>query len=72
MEEIKKHLEYEYNRADNAWWSSLSSRDSKKEELKKLQIEVSFLEEDVKKYEKEKEYFNKLLTELNENEENKI
>jgi predicted nuclease with TOPRIM domain len=64
-------LEYEFNRADNAWWQSLNALDSKKEELKKLQIEISFLEEDVKKYEDEKNYFNKLLTELNENEENK-
>ena len=72
MEEIKKHLEYEHNRADNAWWQSLTLLESKQNELNKLQIEVNFLEEDVKKYEKEKEYFNKLLTELNENEENKI
>jgi cell division protein FtsB len=71
MEEIKKHLEYEYNRADNAWWESLTRFDSKKEELKKLETEIKFLEEDVKKYEDEKNYFNKLLTELNENEENK-
>ena len=71
MEEIKKHLEYEHNRADNAWWQSLSHLESKRKELKKLQIEIGFLEEDVTKYEKEKNYFNKLLTELNENEENK-
>ena len=69
MEEIKKHLEYEFNRADNAWWQSLSHLESKEDELKKLQIEVNFLKEDVEKYEKEKNYFNKLLTELNEHEE---
>ena len=66
MEKIKKHLEYEFNRADNAWWQSLSHLESKREEFKKLQIEIGFLEEDVKKYEDEKNYFNKLLTELNE------
>ena len=70
MEEIKKHLEYEFNRADNAWWQSLNALESKRKELEKLQNEVKFLEEDVKKYEDEKNYFNKLLTELNENEEN--
>jgi cell division protein FtsB len=63
MEKIKKHLEYEFNRADNAWWQSLSNLESKEKELKNLQNEVKFLEEDVKKYEKEKDYFNKLLTE---------
>jgi len=71
MEEIKKHLEYEFNRADNAWWRSLSHLESKESELNKLQNEINFLKEDVVKYEKEKDYFNKLLTELNENEENK-
>ncbi len=71
MEEIKKHLEYEHNRADNAWWQSLTHLESKREEFKKLETEIKFLEEDVKKYEDEKNYFNKLLTELNENEENK-
>lgn len=64
MEEIKKHLEYEFNRADNAWWDSLNRLNSKNEEFKKLQDEIKFLEEDVKKYIDEKAYFQKLLDEL--------
>jgi hypothetical protein len=68
MEEIKNHLEHEFNRTDNAWWQSLTLLESKEDELKKLQIEVNFLKEDVIKYEKEKEYFQKMLNELNEKE----
>ena len=40
MEEIKKHLEYEHNRADNAWWQSLTDLESKRKELEKQSMEA--------------------------------
>jgi hypothetical protein len=67
MENVRKHLTEEHEKADNAYWELYGKLEDKKKALHQLQSEVKWMESDMAKYDGERKYFMKLLNELNNN-----
>jgi len=67
MENVRKHITEELERADSTYWDVYHRLEQKKMDLSEAQHDVIWLEKDLEKYENEKKYFMKLLNELDEN-----
>jgi len=65
MGEISKHIVENQERADNAYWDVYHRLEEKKKELNRLQHDVIWMEKDLEKLKDDKEYYQKLLNELN-------
>jgi len=65
MGNIKKHIVENQERAESAYWDIYQNLKVKRKELKQLQDELGWLEKDFKKQTDEREYYQKLLDELN-------
>ena len=67
MENIKKHLQENYDRFDKLYWETYNQWETKNKKLVLLDNEVSSLENEVEDYKKEMKYYENLLKELQEN-----
>ena len=66
MENIRKHLQESFDSADNAYWELVSNLETKRIKLATLSNEINYLETDMLKLNKDRNYYQKLLNELNE------
>jgi hypothetical protein len=65
MEEVRKHLEAEQEKADNAYWEVYGRLEDKQRELNQLMADVQWMKNDMLKYDSERKYYQKLLNDLN-------
>jgi hypothetical protein len=65
MSEIRKHLEENYKEAENNYETVYCKLNDKKKELVNLQREVDWMFKNLEKYEADRDYYQKLLNELN-------
>lgn len=66
MDNVRKHLQENYDTAENAYWDFFEKLEAKKLELSQVEHDVKWLSTDMEHADIKRKHFQKLLNELNE------
>ena len=68
MENVRKHLQENHDKADKAYWDYFEKLEAKKIELSQVEHDVKWLTTDMEQADIKRKHFHKLLNELDEHE----